>query len=114
MLLGPQRLPGHIRLGHTLLFACREWHEDKALRMAAAIAFYTVFSITPIVVMAYQAASATFGAEAALREILGQAASLIGKGSCLPSGGSRPRSKRRADCPLDARPSHSRPEPADH
>jgi membrane protein len=66
------------RLGKILLAACSEWNEDKVPRMAAAIAFYTVFSITPIVVIAYQAAAATFGAEAALREILGQAATLIG------------------------------------
>jgi membrane protein len=28
-----------------------EWHEDKAPRMAAAVAFYTVFSLTPIVIV---------------------------------------------------------------
>jgi membrane protein len=59
--------------------AIYEWNEDKAPRMAAAVAFYTVFSLTPIVVIAYKIAERTFGAEVALREILGQAAFLIGK-----------------------------------
>jgi membrane protein len=78
--------PHAIRLGRILLGACAEWHEDKAPRLAAAIAFYTVFSITPIVVIAYQAAAAAFGAEAALGEILEQAALLIGKEALTASG----------------------------
>jgi membrane protein len=47
--------------------------------MAAAVAFYTVFSLTPIVVIAFKVAEMTFGPEVALREILGQAALLIGE-----------------------------------
>jgi len=55
-----------------------EWSEDKVPRMAAAIAFYAVFSLTPIVVIAFKLAEMTFGTEIALREILTQAAFLIG------------------------------------
>jgi membrane protein len=55
-----------------------EWNEDKVPRMAAAIAFYAVFSLTPIVVIAFKVAELTFGTNAALREILTQAAFLIG------------------------------------
>ena len=56
-----------------------EWNEDKVPRMAAAIAFYAVFSLTPIVVIAFKLAEAAFGTEVALREILTQAAFLIGR-----------------------------------
>lgn len=56
-----------------------EWNEDKVPRMAAAIAFYAVFSLTPIVVIAFKLAELTFGADVALREILTQAGFLIGK-----------------------------------
>src|SRR6476620_4977011 len=56
-----------------------EWNEDKVPRMAAAIAFYAVFSLTPIVVIAFKLAELTFGADVALREILTQAAFLIGR-----------------------------------
>lgn len=58
---------------------CYEWNEDKVPRMAAAVAFYTVFSIAPIVLVAFKVAEMTFGAEVALREMLEQAALLIGE-----------------------------------
>src|ERR1700752_1767588 len=56
-----------------------EWNEDKVPRMAAAIAFYAVFSLTPIVVIAFKLAEMTFGPDVALQEILTQAAFLIGR-----------------------------------
>jgi membrane protein len=56
-----------------------EWHEDKVPRMAAAVAFYAVFSLTPIVVIAFKLGEAAFGTDVALREILTQAAFLIGR-----------------------------------
>src|ERR1700752_4376834 len=56
-----------------------EWNEDKVPRMAAAIAFYAVFSLTPIVVIAFKIGEAAFGPDVALREILTQAAFLIGQ-----------------------------------
>jgi membrane protein len=55
-----------------------EWNEDKVPRMAAAIAFYAVFSLTPIVVIAFKLGELAFGPDVALREILTQAAFLIG------------------------------------
>src|SRR5688500_17335577 len=67
------------QLGQILKGAFYEWTEDKVPRMAAAIAFYAVFSLTPIVVIAFKVAQWRFGHEVALREILGQAAFLIGK-----------------------------------
>jgi len=65
-------------LGRVLKGALYEWNEDKVPRMAAAIAFYAVFSITPIVVIAYKIGERSFGSEVALQEILEQAAFLIG------------------------------------
>jgi membrane protein len=72
------RFPG-AQLGRTLKGAFFEWNEDKVPRMAAAIAFYAVFSLTPILVIAFKVAQWSFGHEVAMREILGQAAFLIGK-----------------------------------
>ena len=66
------------RLFEILKGAVFEWNEDKVPRMAAAIAFYAVFSLTPIVVIAFKLAELTFGTDVALREILTQAAFLIG------------------------------------
>jgi membrane protein len=65
-------------IGRILKGAFFEWNEDKVPRMAAAIAFYTVFSLTPIVVIGFKIAERAFGPEVALREILEQAAFLIG------------------------------------
>jgi membrane protein len=66
-------------VGRILKGAFYEWNEDKVPRMAAAIAFYAVFSLTPIIVIAFKIAERVFGPEVALREILSQAAFLIGK-----------------------------------
>lgn len=66
-------------LPRVLRGAFFEWNEDKVPRMAAAIAFYAVFSLTPIVVIAFKIAERSFGTEVALREILSQAAFLIGQ-----------------------------------
>lgn len=59
--------------------AAFEWNEDKAPRMAAALAFYTVFSLAPIVIIAVTVAGIVFGREAALSEVYNQAQLLIGK-----------------------------------
>ncbi len=56
-----------------------EWQEDKASLLAAALAYYTVFSITPLLVIAIAIAGAVFGQDAARGEILQQINSLVGK-----------------------------------
>jgi uncharacterized BrkB/YihY/UPF0761 family membrane protein len=62
--------------------ACGEWTQDKVPRMAAALAFYTIFSLTPIVVIAVAIGGTFFGPEAALQEMVRQVNFLVG-----PSGG---------------------------
>ncbi len=55
-----------------------QWNEDKVPRMAAAIAFYTLFSLTPMVVVAVAVAGLFVGQEAALEGVLDQMEFLIG------------------------------------
>jgi membrane protein len=43
----------------------REWQEDKASRLAAALAYYTAFSIAPLLIIAIAIAAVVFGQEAA-------------------------------------------------
>ncbi|HEY9651700.1 MAG TPA: YihY/virulence factor BrkB family protein [Coleofasciculaceae cyanobacterium] len=57
----------------------KEWQEDKASRLAAALAYYTAFSIAPLIIIAIAIAAVVFGQEAAqggideqLRGLLGQ------------------------------------------
>jgi membrane protein len=53
-----------------------EWQEDKASRLAAALAYYTAFSIAPLLVIAIAIAAIVFGEEAAKGQIATQLGSL--------------------------------------
>ncbi|MBH8561868.1 YihY/virulence factor BrkB family protein [Nostoc sp. CENA67] len=56
----------------------KEWNEDKASRLAAALAYYTVFSIAPLLIIVIAIAGAVFGEEAARGEIFRQIQGLVG------------------------------------
>jgi membrane protein len=58
--------------------ACAEWLKDGAARKGAALAYYTIFSLAPILILAIAIAGLFFGEEAARGEIMGQFAGLIG------------------------------------
>lgn len=62
----PQRL---YRLTRKAVMA---WMDDFAPSMGAAIAYYTVFSIAPLLVIVIAVAGALFGREAVQGEIVGQ------------------------------------------
>ncbi|MDP1855644.1 MAG: YhjD/YihY/BrkB family envelope integrity protein [Candidatus Nitrotoga sp.] len=53
--------------------------------MGAALAYYTVFSIAPLLLIVISIAGLIFGAEAARGEIFGQLQNLMGKTEA-PSG----------------------------
>ena len=55
-----------------------EWQQDKASRLAAALAYYTIFSLSPLLVIAVAIAGAVFGEEAAKGQIVGQIEGLVG------------------------------------
>ncbi|MEM9925655.1 MAG: YihY/virulence factor BrkB family protein [Cyanobacteria bacterium P01_D01_bin.50] len=57
----------------------KEWQKDKASRLAAALAYYTVFSLAPLLIIAIAIAGAIFGEEAARGEIVGQIQYLVGQ-----------------------------------
>ena len=57
------------------------WREHKASKMAAALAYYTVFSLAPILVISIAVAGLVFGQEAAEGRIVGQISGLIGQES---------------------------------
>jgi membrane protein len=58
--------------------ACSAWMEDNAPSMGAALAFYTIFSFAPVLIIATSVAGLAFGQGAAEREILLQLQSVIG------------------------------------
>ena len=59
--------------------AFREWQQDKVSLLAAALAYYTVFSVTPLLVIAIAIAGAVFGQDTARNEIVQQINALVGE-----------------------------------
>lgn len=55
-----------------------EWSKDKVSRLAAALAYYTVFSLAPLLIIVIAIAGSVFGEEAARGEIVGQIQGLVG------------------------------------
>jgi membrane protein len=55
-----------------------DWKEDKADRLAAALAFYTVLSLAPLVVIAVAVAGLVVGQDAARGQLSGQISALVG------------------------------------
>lgn len=55
-----------------------EWLEDKALRHAAALAYYSVFSLAPLLVIAIAVAGFFFGEQAVEGQIVAQLQAFIG------------------------------------
>ena len=55
-----------------------QWQEDKASRLAAALAYYTAFSVAPLLLIAIVIAGLVFGDEAAQGQVFGQLEGLVG------------------------------------
>lgn len=55
-----------------------EWDEDNVPRLAAALSYYTIFSLAPLLVIAIAISGFVFGPEAARGEIVGQIEGLVG------------------------------------
>ncbi len=58
--------------------AFQEWNQDDASRLAAALAFYTIFSLAPLLILVIAIASLIFDQGTVQDEILQQIESLIG------------------------------------
>jgi membrane protein len=65
----------------------REWSEDNCLRLGAALAYYTIFSMAPLLVIVIAIAALAFGKQAAEGEILGQLEGLLGAEGAETVGG---------------------------
>ena len=66
------------RLKIVLIESLRSWIDHRGTSKGAALAFYTLFSMTPILVLAIAVAGYLFGAEAAQGEIVAQVQGLVG------------------------------------
>ena len=63
--------------------ALKAWWFDDALRLGASLAYYTLFAIAPILIVATAVAGMVFGAEAVRGEIVGQLDQLVGRDGAL-------------------------------
>lgn len=56
----------------------QEWQDDNASRLAASLAYYTIISLAPLLILVIAIAGAVFGEEAARGEIVYQIQGLVG------------------------------------
>src|SRR3954470_18085896 len=63
---------------HLLKDTAGAWSADYAPSMGAALSYYTLFSIAPLLLIVIAVAGLVFGADAARGEIFGQLAGLVG------------------------------------
>lgn len=55
-----------------------EWNEDQAPRLGAALAYYTVLSLAPLLLLLIAIAGLVFGEEAARGQLMGQIQGMVG------------------------------------
>jgi membrane protein len=71
-----------MRLGDVkqlIVQTVKDWQEDKASRLAAALSYYTVFSLPPLLIIALAVAGRFVDRKAAEERILVQATGLVGE-----------------------------------
>src|SRR5437899_690571 len=66
------------RLFNLLKTSGKGWSEDKATTMAAALSYYTIFSVAPMLLIAVAVAGLAFGERAAQGQIHSQISGLVG------------------------------------
>ena len=66
------------QLAHIMRCAINEWIDDRCGSKGAALAFYTVFSMAPIMVLVLAVAGFFYGADAAQGQLFGQLKGLMG------------------------------------
>ena len=66
-------------IGQLLKAASKDWVEDKAPRLGAALAYYTVFSLAPLMLIVIAVAGFFFGQEAAQNQLVGQLRGMVGQ-----------------------------------
>src|SRR5713101_7307430 len=80
MRMCPAWLQGWVSLGEKAVY---KWLEDRAPTMGAAIAYYTVFSLAPMLVMVIAIAGLAFVQKSSVGALFGELADLIGPESAV-------------------------------
>ena len=69
------------QIWRMLKTAFQEWNEDKAARLAAALAYYTLFSLAPLLILVIAIAGLFFDSVTVREQIMNQVQSLVGGSS---------------------------------
>ena len=68
---------------HIVFQTLMGWYDDNAPRHGAAIAYYTLFALAPVLLVVITLAGLFFGQDAVRGELVGQLASLVGRDGAL-------------------------------
>jgi membrane protein len=66
------------QIWHVLKESFGEWNRDNASRLAAALAYYTIFSIAPLLILVIAIAGLFFDATSVREQLMGQIQALVG------------------------------------
>jgi len=70
-------------LWNLLKATAAEWSRDQAPRLGAALAYYAIFSLAPLLIIAVSISGFIFGREAATGQIVGQIQGLVGPDTAI-------------------------------
>ena len=71
------------RLGRLFITAGKDWLDDKAPRLAAALSYYTVFSLPPLLVLLVGIGGFVLGTDVVQERLMDQIGQLVGNDSAL-------------------------------
>jgi membrane protein len=81
--MGSGRRSGLRATGELLRETASRWYDHNAFRLAASLAFYTLFSLAPLLVLAVALAGAFFGEQAVRGHVVDELRGLIGDESAV-------------------------------
>lgn len=71
------------KIANLLKKTFNEFMDDKAMKLSAALSYYTIFSLPPLLIIIISLCGFFFGAEAVRGEIFGQIHGLVGNDAAL-------------------------------
>ena len=71
------------KIGHLLKETFREFKSDNAIKLSAALSYYTFFALPPLLIIIINLCGVFFGEEAVRGEIFGQINGVVGNATAL-------------------------------
>lgn len=71
------------KIGNVLKETYKGYMDDKGLKLSAALSYYTIFSLPPLLIIIISLSGIFFGADTAKDQIFGQINGLVGNGAAL-------------------------------